>query len=560
MAFLKKPLKWTALGQEPSELKKNEGFKMDESPAPGHFDFMFRSTYEAIEELQQKAGEVKTVNNVQPDVNGNILITLPDTSKLYQKPTSGIPKTDLDATVQASLKKADDAAPLTELTKTNQALTTHQADLAHVHWIGTATGTNALTATYAPITELKEGLAVSFKNTNASTAATTLKINELAAIPIINAEGEAQTDLKNGVYTVRYSNGNFILQGSGIGVSKTTQISNLTAVSNFVATFKIEVAWKNPTDVTFKGVRIVYKANSYPTSPYDGTLAYQNTIDSVAEKVTITSGITKGVTYYFRAFAFTYKNDKLVFTSSTNGAQVSVLATQQQGLVEIISSRNWTVPPDVTSIDLFLVGGGGGGGIFGTLTNATGAGGGGGGGRTRSYTGIAVTPGQSLPVVVGAGGAVAVSKYGTGGMGGATSITINGTTYTVNGGDGGRSGSNTTNFSCGGNGGSGGGAGSAFFKDSSTSYVAGNAGYDGSSSTGGHLQASGQLTTTRAFGNGSYYAGGGGGEGGVIGSPNGTGGTGGGGNGNSNGTANTGGGGGGNANGGSGVVIIRWGY
>lgn len=130
MAFLKKPLKWTALGQEPSELKKNEGFKMDESPAPGHFDFMFRSTYEAIEELQQKAGEVKTVNNVQPDVNGNVLITLPDTSKLYQKPTSGIPKTDLDATVQASLKKADDAAPLTELAKTNQALTTHQAEYA----------------------------------------------------------------------------------------------------------------------------------------------------------------------------------------------------------------------------------------------------------------------------------------------------------------------------------------------------------------------------------------------------------------------------------------------
>lgn len=135
MAFTKKPLKWTALGQEPSELKKSEGFKMDESPAPGHFDFMFRSTYEAIEELQQKAGEVKTVNNVQPDVNGNVLITLPDTSKLYQKPTSGIPKTDLDATVQASLKKADDAAPMTELAKTNQTVAAHQADNT-AHGIG----------------------------------------------------------------------------------------------------------------------------------------------------------------------------------------------------------------------------------------------------------------------------------------------------------------------------------------------------------------------------------------------------------------------------------------
>lgn len=216
MAFLKKPLKWTALGQEPSELKKSEGFKMDESPAPGHFDFMFRSTYEAIEELQQKAGEVKTVNNVQPDINGNVLIPLPDTSKLYQKPTSGIPKTDLDATVQASLKKADDAAPLTELAKTNQTLTTHQADLAHVHWIGTATGTNTLTATYEAITALKNGLGVAFLNTTSSTGATTLNINGLGAIPILKANGNPVTNLKaNGIYTLRYANGNFILQGEG---------------------------------------------------------------------------------------------------------------------------------------------------------------------------------------------------------------------------------------------------------------------------------------------------------------------------------------------------------
>lgn len=120
MAFTKKPLKWTAVGQEPSELKKSEGFKMDESPAPGHFDFMFRSTYEAIEELQQKAGEVKTVNNVQPDVNGNVSITLPDFSKFYQKPAVGIPKTDLSADVQSSLVKADSA--LQSVTKTDVGL------------------------------------------------------------------------------------------------------------------------------------------------------------------------------------------------------------------------------------------------------------------------------------------------------------------------------------------------------------------------------------------------------------------------------------------------------
>lgn len=218
MAFLKKPLKWTALGQEPSELKKSEGFKMDESPAPGHFDFMFRSTYEAIEELQQKAGEVKTVNNVQPDSNGNILIPLPDTSKLYQKPTTGIPTADLDTSVQASLKKADDAAPLTELAKTNQALTTHQADnVSHDTYVGCATSSaTAEKVVTATDFTLVEGARITVKFANANTATTpTLKINTEVAKPIVKADGTAFKNIKAGVYSFVYSGLNFTVQGEG---------------------------------------------------------------------------------------------------------------------------------------------------------------------------------------------------------------------------------------------------------------------------------------------------------------------------------------------------------
>lgn len=218
MAFLKKPLKWTALGQEPSELKKNEGFKMDESPAPGHFDFMFRSTYEAIEELQQKAGEVKTVNNIQPDSNGNVLITLPDTSKLYQKPTSGIPKTDLDATVQASLKKADDAAPLTELAKTNQALTTHQADnVSHDTYVSCATdGATAEKVVTSVGFTLVEGARITVKFANANTATIpTLKINTEVAKPLVKADGTAFKSIKAGIYSFVYDGSGFIVQGEG---------------------------------------------------------------------------------------------------------------------------------------------------------------------------------------------------------------------------------------------------------------------------------------------------------------------------------------------------------
>lgn len=102
------------------------------------------------------------------------------------------------------------------ITTLEQQLATHQADLAHVHWIGTAVGTNTLTATYEPITTLKNGLGVAFLNTTSSTLATTLNINGLGAIPILKANGNPVTNLKaNGIYTIRYANGNFILQGEG---------------------------------------------------------------------------------------------------------------------------------------------------------------------------------------------------------------------------------------------------------------------------------------------------------------------------------------------------------
>jgi hypothetical protein len=115
----------------------------------------------------------------------------------------------LDGDVAANL-----AARIANL---EQGLANHIADVSHTKWIETVGGVaNALTATVPDITSYKNGLAVSFPATSNSTAAVTLNINGLGAIPIKKANGTTFSNAKaNGVYTVRYRAGAFILQGEG---------------------------------------------------------------------------------------------------------------------------------------------------------------------------------------------------------------------------------------------------------------------------------------------------------------------------------------------------------
>ncbi|MFJ7919983.1 hypothetical protein ACIQ6U_09510 [Lysinibacillus fusiformis] len=115
----------------------------------------------------------------------------------------------LDENVAANL-----ASRMAEL---EQGLANHIAEVSHIIWIETVGGSaNALTATVSGITSYKNGLAVSFPATSNSTAAMTLNINGLGAIPIKKANGTAFSNaMANGVYTVRYRAGAFTLQGEG---------------------------------------------------------------------------------------------------------------------------------------------------------------------------------------------------------------------------------------------------------------------------------------------------------------------------------------------------------
>ncbi len=195
-----------------------------------------------------------------------------------------------------------------------------------------------------------------------------------------------------------------------------------------------------------------------------------------------------------------------------------------------------------STFDAFLVGGGGG-------SNYGGAG----GGRTTTQLDISISNSSVYPVVVGLGGSGCTTIWTTAGQTGQTSSAFG---LTAAGGNG-----SAAYSTAGANGGSGGGS------MRSPGY---NGGSDGASATSG---GTGQLTTTREFGEagGALYAGGGGGGENNNTAEPGLGGAGGGGKGGRRysyaptaGTANTGGGaGGGNASykgaqGGSGIVIIRY--
>jgi hypothetical protein len=287
-----------------------------------------------------------------------------------------------------------------------------------------------------------------------------------------------------------------------------------------------------------------------------------------------------------------YKRTQSRLTATSNAAVV----TQKFSV-----SNTWTAPAGVTQVEILVVGGGGGGGYGRDVTNtgSFGAGGGGAGGLVYNSA-LAITPGTSYTVTVGAGGAGSVGTTGAANQGSTGSnSTFSGsgiTTITAYGGGGGGGVSNNGTYQSGLSGGSGGGAGAwnpvtgvagtgtagqgsnggAALAAGESGGGGGGAGQAGQSATavGPKAGDGGAGLPYSITGNLEYYAGGGAGSSDLSGTLVGRGGIGGGGGAGSglvggnypglNGAPNTGGGGGGGGannpggNGGSGVVILRY--
>lgn len=160
----------------------------------------------------------------------------------------------------------------------------------------------------------------------------------------------------------------------------------------------------------------------------------------------------------------------------SSGSYVFVIGDTTYTIDWFDANDTWVVPTGLTNIDrvLRLAGGGSGGDGSGS------SGGGGGAGGLTEESNESVTPGASMPVVVGAGG-VAVKTSGNPGVAGGNT-SFNG--LTVLGGGPGGAGQTNTPPATGGSGAGGGASTNAADQPGGLGTVGqGNAGGDGSSST-----------------------------------------------------------------------------
>ena len=425
----------------------------------------------------------------------------------------------------------------------------------------------------------KDGLTVQFVSPAAATDGMQVKFAGSDTLYPILTTGEGKEPIQAGAWdigvpvTLTMSGGScFFKAGAGINDTLPPQVTGFKAVdSSGGGVPKITVSWQNPT-AFFAGVLIVRKEGSAPTGVRDGVKVYTGTGTSFTD-----ADVSFDTTYYYRAYPY---NEKKQYQTLTNVVSITpkswqmpkftgsgyASGDQKKGMFTCFSSGTLTL--DAQTYDVFVVGGG----ASGRAIKDTGfsAAGGGGGGYTATQKGIRYN--GTGTVVVGSGGIGPSGDTTLSSPGSKSSIVLGSHTVTA---EGGTSQTRSGNTYFGTYGGSGGGSGGDRDRNDGHGYSGGTDGGRGEANGTG---ATGQGTTTRAFGesNGALYAGGGGGGGAywdaARGGSGGIGGGGAGGNPKSSGrdgASNTGGGGGGSGSsqlgiaggdGGSGVVIIRWGY
>lgn len=123
MAFEKQLPEWNAIGLEPSQNKKNEGWKEREKPPADWFNWIQNKTYEALKELQEKAAEKSDLENI-PEPTWENLQGKPET---FPPSSHNHGISDIDNLQQALSNLENNIGNLTNL---SDEVMSHNADLA----------------------------------------------------------------------------------------------------------------------------------------------------------------------------------------------------------------------------------------------------------------------------------------------------------------------------------------------------------------------------------------------------------------------------------------------
>jgi hypothetical protein len=247
-----------------------------------------------------------------------------------------------------------------------------------------------------------------------------------------------------------------------------------------------------PDRIRLAAAELRFDTYSTITSP----LSFESaaTLENITNKMILTGNGNLGIGTTNPTSSLSVNGSTVIGTEILNMTGLSSTFTT-------VGNNTFIVPAGVTKISAVLIGGGGAGG--GGSAGGNGSGGqGGGGGGLRYVNDFPVTPGQTLTVIVGAGGN---GGTGAGGDGGDSSITG---IVTAFGGKGGAA-INTGAVGTGGDG-SGGSGGATGGSGGTATLVAGAggggaAGYSGNGGTGGN----GSVTNGGVAGSGGGAGGGG---------------------------------------------------
>jgi len=130
-----------------------------------------------------------------------------------------------------------------------------------------------------------------------------------AFAPTIQRQMEWNTEiapaLNGGIYVAYYVGGTCYLRGVGVGsavpdITPPGPVTNLTAASGPLG---VNLSWTNPTDTDFTGTMIRCKTTGFPTNQTDGTLVVDKANSPGSTDNYSHTGLTAGVTYYYRVFA-----------------------------------------------------------------------------------------------------------------------------------------------------------------------------------------------------------------------------------------------------------------